>query len=435
MIAREMIDRDASIRDVAGKLGVDESTLRYRLSRPLDAPDGRRDRRTVLEGWEPVVSAVLERFGDARVIAGGTARCPTRVVFDVLVREFAFAGSYQAVRRHLKRTYGPPPVQAIRRVETPAGVQAQHDWFEWEGLLADERCTLYGLIGSLSFSRATFVWASRTTAQLAWQTGHLALFRRYGGVPLWVRLDNLKTAVASGAGSSAVFNRAFARFAGTCGFSLDPCRAAMGSDKGKVERSVRTERSAFADLFLRRWESEAALQSALDTRAAELHERRRCPATGTTVAEALVAERPLLLPVPAMHEPFDVVVARRVSRDCLVSFEGRRYSVPFAWVDRLVEVRGTAQHVVVLGEGRELARHPRGTARRLVLDPTHYDGPSTATVTRPTPFGLRARLQVAGLPMPRAVARPFSAYVALVDQRIAAAIPEPIAPSPTEGCP
>jgi hypothetical protein len=50
-------------------------------------------------------------------------------------------------------------------------------------------------------------------------------------------------------------------------------------------------------------------------------------------------------------------------------------------------------------------------------------------------LGLRARLQVAGLPMPRAVARPFSAYVALVDQRIAAAIPEPIAPSPTEGCP
>lgn len=28
--------------------------------------------------------------------------------------------------------------------------------------------------------------------------------------------------------------------------------------------------------------------------------------------------------MPEMGEPFDVVVARRVSRDCLVSFEGRR---------------------------------------------------------------------------------------------------------------
>ena len=200
MIAQEMIARDASIRDVAGKLGVDESTLRYRLKRPLDAPDGRRERETALDGWADVVTGVLQRFGDARVRAGSTTRCPARVVFDVLVREFAFPGSYQAVRRHLHRTYGAAPVQAIRRVETPAGVQAQHDWFEWEGVVAAERCTLYGLIGTLSFSRATFVWVSRSMTQLAWQTGHLALFQRYGGVPLWVRHDNLKTAVARGAG-------------------------------------------------------------------------------------------------------------------------------------------------------------------------------------------------------------------------------------------
>jgi transposase len=132
-------------------------------------------------------------------------------VFDVLAREFNFTGSYQAVRRYLHRTYGERPVQAVRRVETPAGVQAQHDWFEWDGIVADERCTLYGLIGALSFSRAAFVWVSRTMSQLAWQTGHLALFQRYGGVPLWIRHDNLKTAVARGAGSTAVFNQTFAR--------------------------------------------------------------------------------------------------------------------------------------------------------------------------------------------------------------------------------
>lgn len=157
MLAREMMTRDASIRDVAGQLGVDESTLRYRLKRPLDAPDGRRDPGTAVDGWEGVVVGVLERFGDSRVVAGSSTRCPARVVFDVLVREFSFTGSYQAVRRHLHRTYGVAPVQAIRRVETPAGVQAQHDWFEWEGVVAAERTMLDGLIGTLSFSRATFV--------------------------------------------------------------------------------------------------------------------------------------------------------------------------------------------------------------------------------------------------------------------------------------
>lgn len=420
MVAQEMIARDVSIRQTAAQLGVDESTLRYHLQRAGDGPDGRRERASVMDGWAERVTAVLARFGDARVTADGARRVEAQAVYAVLVREFEFAGSYQAVRRYLKRTYGARPVEAIRRVETAAGVQAQHDWFEWAGVVAGEACTLYGLIGTLSFSRATFVWASRTMTQLAWQTGHLALFHRYGGVPLWVRFDNLKAAVARGAGPTAVFNPAFVTFARASGFELDACRPGMGRDKGKVERQVRTERGAFADLLVRAWPSLEALQHALDARTREVLTHRRCPVTGTSVAEALTAERARLRPVPALHEPFDVVVARRVARDCLVSFEGRRYSVPFAWVGRLVEVRGTAAHVVVYGEGAELARHPRRTAQRLLLEPAHYEGPATTAVLAPTPLGARARAQVAAawaaLPAPSAITRSLAAYVTFVEE-------------------
>jgi hypothetical protein len=69
--------------------------------------------------------------------------------------------------------------------------------------------------------------------------------------------------------------------------------------------------------------------------------------TGTSVAEALAAEQATLLPLPALGEAFDCIVARRVSRDCLVSFEGRQYSVPFAWVGREVEILGTVDAVVI----------------------------------------------------------------------------------------
>ncbi len=194
-------------------------------------------------------------------------------------------------------------------------VQAQHDWFDFPAHIGGERCVLHGLLGTLSYSRGRFVWISTHMTQLAWQTGHLALFQRYEGVPLWIRIDNLKTAVARGAGPTAALTPAFTTFARECGFAVDPCRAAMGSDKGKVER----------------------------------------------------AERAVLHPVPGVHEPFDCVVARRVTRDALVSFESRRYSVPIAWIDRVVEVRGTAQHVVMLADGAEIARHDRHTAARLVL--------------------------------------------------------------------
>jgi len=45
-------------------------------------------------------------------------------------------------------------------------------------------------------------------------------------------------------------------------------------------------------------------------------------------------------------------------------------------------------------------------------------GPSTPTVLRPTPLVVRARLQVAGLGLPRpaTVVRPLSAYVTLVEE-------------------
>lgn len=419
MVAQQMIARQVPVRQVARQLGVDESSLRYRLRRPVEAPDGRQERPSVLDGWDARVDAVLARFEDPRLRGEPGAAVEASVVHGVLEREYGVLGSYQAVRRYLTRRF-PRAVQAIRRVETPPGVQAQHDWFDCTARVGGVMQPLYGLIGTLSYSRASFVWVSLSTQQLAWQTGHLALFRRYGGVPLWIRIDNLKTGVASGAGPTAVLTPVVATFARTCGFAVDPCRPARGSDKGKTERNVRSYRSLFADLLVASWPDLPTLRAALDARSALVQAQRRCPITGTPIAEALTAERALLQPVPELQELFDCVVARRVSRDCLVRFEGRRYSVPFAWIGRQVEVRGTAQEVVVWAEGQAIARHPRSTRRTLVLEPTHYDGTSTATVLAPTPLGRRAQRQLAArphtalLPPPETVARPLTQYLALL---------------------
>jgi hypothetical protein len=232
--------------------------------------------------------------------------------------------------------------------------------------------------------------------------------------------------VASGAGPTAVLNRSYALFAREVGFEIDPCRSGMGQDKGKAERSVRTFRDQFGDLFRQEWPDYETLQAALDERAAALLVRLRCPVTGTSVATALEAERRVLQPLRWVGEPFDVIVSRRVSRDCLVSFEGRRYSVPFRWLGREVEVLGTHSQVVIRAAGSEIARHPRRTAALLVIDQNHYEGPSSEGVVAPTPLGHRARLQLAGLssssrtalgqlPEATAVRRPLEAYVQLVE--------------------
>lgn len=50
-MAGEMVARGEPVRRMAAQLGVDESTLRYRVGRASDAPDGRRDRPSALDGW------------------------------------------------------------------------------------------------------------------------------------------------------------------------------------------------------------------------------------------------------------------------------------------------------------------------------------------------------------------------------------------------
>lgn len=255
MVAGEMVGGGVSIRQVARLLGVTEGAMRYRLRKRAlgEVADGRSRQRTALDRYGEAVQVILERLGDRRVTGAGR---PTqaRLVYEILGREFGYTGSYQAVVRHLRRRFGVPPVRAYRRVETPPGVQARHDWFEVETVLAGERVRLPVLVGTLSQSRARFPWVSREATELAWHTGHLELFHRYGGVPLWVRIDNLKTGVASGAGPTAVLNECYWVFARECGFEIDPCRPATGSDKGKAERSVRTFRQNFGDLFRREWE-------------------------------------------------------------------------------------------------------------------------------------------------------------------------------------
>jgi transposase len=425
MVGAQMVERGLPVRELARQLGVSEGAVRYRLKQKEAGPreDRRRHKKSSLDGLEVAVQQALEGLGCWRVTGAGR---PVQVteVHEVLARDHGYEGSYRAVVRHLARSYPSPPIRALRRVETPPGVQAQHDWFDIEVVIGGCRQPVQALLGVLSHSRAKFCWASPDATQLAWHTGHLALFERYGGVPLWVRIDNLKTGVARGGGPTAVLNQSYDAFARSCGFGVDPCRVRMGSDKGKAERGVRTLRASFGTVLRSEWPTWEGLQGALDEQAYSLMDRLRCPVTGTFVREAFEAERRLLKPAPLQEDPFDVVVSRRVSRDCLVSFEGRRYSVPFRWVGRQVEVLGTLRHVVVRAEGEEVARHLRGTRSTLVLDEGHFEGESTADVLRPTPLGHRARLQMAGigaygerwpLPDPEAVARPVELYAQLVE--------------------
>lgn len=164
----------------------------------------------------------------------------------------------------------------------------------------------------------------------------------------------------------------------------------------------------------RRFESLEELQAWTDEQLERLSDRLVCPATGRSVTESWRAELEHLGPTGLLPEPFDVVVTRPVHADSTVNFEGRSYSVPFTLVGLTVEVRGCAECVQVLHEGRVLAEHRRRSRERLLIEPAHYEGPGDERVAPPMPLGkLGRRLQeIIDRPVEQ---RPLDLYAELVE--------------------
>ena len=183
-----------------------------------------------------------------------------------------------------------------------------------------------------------------------------------------------------------MINETYRRFAVQLKFHVDACQPRHPQGKGKVERHARDLRKTVdprRDVF----DSLEDLQAVTDARLDDRARRLRCPITGTSIAEAWEQERRLLTPLPeTLPEPFDIVVRRPVGIDCMVNFEGRRYSVPFRFIGQEVEIRGLAGRVQFLKNAQVIAEHPRGTAALIVRDEAHYDGEDTDRVRAPMPL-------------------------------------------------
>ena len=378
-------ERGLSQRAIARQLGVHENAVRYRLRRlGTQARDRRADK---VSSVAPYAEAVAHWMGTAGASGvNGLALC------QWLVAEHGYAGSYKAVQRFVRAQYPRPRLRVRRRVETPPGAQAQADWAEYPGVrIGGERVDLSAFHLVLSHARfEAVVWSVRQD-ELAWLAVHNGGLTRLGGVPAVIRIDNPKTAMATGAGPWGVVNARYAAYARALRFHVDATRPRAPHEKGKVERRVLAQRVGF-DPYHEDWRDLGMLQARTDEAVVASARRRTCPATGLSVWESFEAERKLLTPLPEfLPEPFDRVAQRPVSRDALVSFEGRSYSVPFRFADQVVEVRGCTASVQVWTDGQIVAEHARRTRQRLLIDPRHYEGPSTERVEAPVPLGRMGR--------------------------------------------
>ena len=212
--------------------------------------------------------------------------------------------------------------------------------------------------------------AAETTE--AFCDGHVSAFSFLGGVPRSILYDNTRLAVARILGDGRrKRTRVFSELVSHYLFEDRFGRPGKGNDKGKVEGLVGYARRNFL-VPVPSFPSFDALNAHLEERCLE-RMGRRLRGHRETIGQRMERDLEALLPLPAVPYDASDKHVSRVSSLSLVRYRTNDYSVPVAYGQREVVVRGYVGEVVISCGAEMIARHRRSYERDdFVFDPVHY---------------------------------------------------------------
>lgn len=353
---------------IAAELGVARNTVK-RYVRDGAVPGAQvHDKQRRLDGAARAKAVAL---------FDGTAEGNAVVVRDLLAADGIEAGVrtiQRAVEEH-RRAQRAAQVATVR-FETAPGEQMQIDFGEKRVLIGDQEVLVHLFVAVLSYSRRIFVKALLRERQDDWFEGITAAFKHFGGVPRTLLNDNPKSLVQkiNHEAGTVIFAP---RYVGLCrDWDVMPkaCRPYRARTKGKTESGVKyAKRNALAG---RSFASFAALEAHL----IEWMEHADQRVHGTTHEQPAVRfereERHALRALPANALPVrERRLQRKVANDLLVNVDTVRYSVPHAYVRKVVEVSIGLEQVRIFFGGKLIAHHRRSNEPHAkVVNLSHYDG-------------------------------------------------------------
>jgi transposase len=173
----------------------------------------------------------------------------------------------------------------------------------------------------LAWSRAVYARFTFDQTLESFLRCHVEAFSAFGGVPRSILYDNLKAVVVERAGDHIRFNESLLLCAGHYHFAPKPCAPYRGNEKGKVERTIQYLRHGF--FAARRFTSVQDLNAQLAGWIERTANTRKVPGdpAGRLVREALVEEKPRLLPLPEHPWGCDTVKAVTSGKQPYVRFD------------------------------------------------------------------------------------------------------------------
>lgn len=283
-------------------------------------------------------------------------------IYQDLVSFHGFGAKYASVKRFVGKLAGVGTPEARAVIHTAPGEEAQVDYGDGP-MVRDPKTGKHRrtrlFVMTLGFSRKSVRLLVFHSSARIWVELHEEAFRRLGGVPRVIVLDNLREGVLKPDIYDPTLNPLYRDMLSHYGITALPCRVRDPDRKGKVESGVghakrtplkglRFERLEEAQRYLDHWEERWA-----DTR---IH--------GTTkrqVAVMFAEEKPSLKPLPI--EPFRYFHygQRVVHLDGHIEVERAYYSVPPGRIGTCVNVQWDEKQVRILDRhtGELLREHRR----------------------------------------------------------------------------
>ncbi len=359
-IRRDHYLQQKSVREIARDRGIHRRKVRQALAHAVP-PERRTPRRA-----SPVLGEEVKAYIDGWLIGDQGAprkqRHTARQIWRRLVRDHGFVGAESTIRRWVgrrRRELGLRRRVFVAQTYEP-GKEAEVDWYEAEVDFPWGRQTVQFLLVRACFSGREFHIAFPRATQQAFLEGLVQAFLWFGGVFHLMRFDNLTSAVKRVLrGRRRIETDRFVALRSHYLFASVFCEPGIegAHEKGGVEGGVGRFRRHHL-VPVPKVADFDALNRYLRQRCIE-DEARTVDGHARPIVEDWEREVGALLPLPA--EPFCVedVTTPRVDSKSRVCVGRNRYSVPVRLAHRRVEARVSARKVVIVAQGKVVARHER----------------------------------------------------------------------------
>lgn len=350
------------IARIARETGMDRKTIRkIAQSEEYQGYKKREKRESILAPWREFI---IQRSVQVDFNA-------TKLYRELV--EKGYPGSYSLVKeviRPLRQQFRAAEL-AFMRFETPPGKQAQVDWGTYTLPIGDESTRVHIFVMILGYSRSMYVEFTCNERLETLLQCHQNAFAWFGGCPEEILYDNMKTVVLDRKSNNIHFHPGFLDFANLNGFTPRLCRPLRPQTKGKVESGVKYVKRSF--LAGESFESLEHLNQGGLHWVRNVADQRLHGTTHRIPAEAFLEER--LRP----YHPYawsQRGFSRTATRDCMVSYETNRYSVPWQYAGKNVEIQALGNNKLrIVYNGVTIAEHDKLLGRfQISYQKDHFRG-------------------------------------------------------------